>query len=79
MRVIVLGGCEEVGRNCTLIEYKNDIILIDMGLEFPEEDMPGIDYLIPNVESIIWKLESRIRNLFHRGVAQPGRAHGSGP
>lgn len=49
LRVIVLGGCEEVGRNCTLLEYKNDIILVDMGLQFPEEDMPGIDYIIPNM------------------------------
>jgi len=49
LRVIVMGGCEEVGRNCTLLEYKNDILLIDMGLQFPEEDMPGVDYIIPNL------------------------------
>lgn len=49
VRVIVLGGLEEVGRNCTLIEYKNDIILIDLGLQFPDEDMPGVDYIIPNM------------------------------
>ncbi len=49
LRVMVLGGCEEVGRNCTLLEYKNDIIMIDMGLQFPEEDMPGVDYIIPNM------------------------------
>ena len=48
VRVIVLGGNEEVGRNMTLIEYKNDIIIIDMGLQFPESDMPGVDYIIPN-------------------------------
>ena len=48
LRVIVLGGLEEVGRNMTLIEYDKEIIIIDMGLQFPEEDMPGIDYIIPN-------------------------------
>ncbi len=49
LRVIVLGGLEEVGRNMTVLEYDNDIIIIDMGLQFPEEDTPGIDYIIPNI------------------------------
>ncbi len=49
LKIIVLGGLEEVGRNMTLLEYGNDIIIIDMGLQFPEEDMPGIDYIIPNI------------------------------
>jgi ribonuclease J len=62
LRVIVLGGCEEVGRNCTLIEYKDDIILIDMGLEFPEEHMPGVDYIIPNMSYLKGK-EKKIRGL----------------
>lgn len=48
LRVMALGGLEEVGRNMTLIEYEKEIIIIDMGLQFPEEDMPGIDYIIPN-------------------------------
>src|SRR3989339_470712 len=60
LRIIVLGGCEEVGRNCTLIEYKNDIILVDMGLQFPEEDMPGVDYIIPNMSYLKGK-EKNIR------------------
>lgn len=50
IKVIVLGGLEEVGRNMTLIECNNEILIIDMGLQFPEENMPGIDYIIPNVE-----------------------------
>lgn len=62
LRVIVLGGCEEVGRNCTLIEYKNDIVLIDMGLQFPEEDMPGVDYIIPNMSYLKGK-EKNIRGV----------------
>lgn len=62
LRVVVLGGCEEVGRNCTLLEYGNDIILIDMGLQFPEEDMPGIDYIIPNTAYLRGK-EKRIRGV----------------
>lgn len=49
LKIIPLGGLEEVGRNMMLLEYEHDIIIIDMGLQFPEEDMPGIDYIIPNV------------------------------
>ena len=49
LRIMVLGGLEEVGRNMTVVEYNKEIIIIDMGLQFPEEDMPGIDYIIPNV------------------------------
>jgi len=48
LRIMVLGGLEEVGRNMTVIEYNKEIIIIDMGLQFPEEDMLGIDYIIPN-------------------------------
>ncbi|MCF7795265.1 ribonuclease J [Patescibacteria group bacterium] len=50
LRVMALGGLEEVGRNMALIEYEKEIIIIDMGLMFPDEDMPGIDYIIPNTE-----------------------------
>lgn len=49
LKIMVLGGLEEVGRNMTLIEYNKEILIIDMGLQFPEEDMPGIDYIIPNI------------------------------
>lgn len=62
VRVVVIGGLEEIGRNCTLIEYGNDIILIDLGLQFPEEDMPGIDYIIPNMAYLKGK-EKNIRGV----------------
>jgi ribonuclease J len=48
LKIIPLGGCEEVGRNMTVFEYGKDIIILDMGIQFPEEDMPGINYVIPN-------------------------------
>src|SRR6266436_3967519 len=60
LRIIPLGGCEEVGRNMTVFEYNQDIVVLDMGLQFPEEDMPGIDYVIPNTEYLIGK-EKNIR------------------
>lgn len=50
LRIIPLGGLEEVGRNMMLIEYGDNILVVDMGLQFPEEDMSGIDYIIPNIE-----------------------------
>jgi len=62
LRIMVLGGCEEVGRNCTMLEYKDDIILIDMGLEFPNEDMPGVDYIIPNMSYLKGK-EKNVRGV----------------
>jgi ribonuclease J len=57
LKIIVLGGLEEVGRNMTLIEYEKEIIIIDMGLQFPEEDMPGIDYIIPNITYLRDKID----------------------
>lgn len=62
LKIMVVGGLEEVGRNCTFLEYNNDIIIIDMGLQFPEEDMPGIDYIIPNMSYLKGK-EKNIRGV----------------
>ena len=50
VRFAALGGLEEIGRNMSFFEYKNDIIILDAGVQFPEEDTPGIDYIIPNIE-----------------------------
>ncbi|MFH1253140.1 MAG: ribonuclease J [Candidatus Uhrbacteria bacterium] len=60
LRVVIIGGCEEVGRNMTVFEYGNDIVILDMGIQFPEEDMPGIDYIIPNISYLRGK-EKNIR------------------
>lgn len=60
LRIIPLGGQEEVGRNMTIFEYDGDIVILDMGIQFPEENMPGIDYIIPNISCLKGK-ENRIR------------------
>ncbi len=60
VRVIPIGGVEEVGRNMIAVEYGNDIIIMDAGLEFPTSDHPGVDYLIPNV-SYLKKYKHLIR------------------
>jgi ribonuclease J len=67
LRIIPLGGCEEVGRNMTVFEYGNDIVILDMGLQFPEEDMPGIDYVIPNVEYLKGKEKNIKAVIFSHG------------
>ena len=60
--IIPLGGQEEVGRNMTVFEYGSDIVILDMGLQFPEEDMPGIDYVIPDTNYLKGK-EGNIRGV----------------
>ncbi len=62
LRIVPLGGLEEIGRNSTFLEYKNEIVILDMGIQFPEEETPGIDYIIPNV-SYLEKKKENIRAL----------------
>lgn len=49
VRFVPLGGLEEIGRNMMFFEYQDEIVIIDAGLQFPEEETPGIDFIIPNV------------------------------
>jgi len=50
LRIIPLGGVEEIGRNMTVIEDKDDIVIVDCGFQFKEEETPGIDYILPNTK-----------------------------
>jgi ribonuclease J len=67
LKIIPLGGQEEVGRNMTVFEYENDIIIVDMGIQFPDEDMPGIDYIIPNVNYLKDKIKKIKAVVFTHG------------
>ena len=52
LKIIPLGGVGEIGRNMTVIEYGSDIIIVDCGMSFPDEEMPGIDVVIPDMTYI---------------------------
>lgn len=62
VRIIPLGGLDEVGKNMMVLEYGHDIIVIDMGFQFPEEDMLGIDYVVPDI-SWLEERKHRIRGV----------------
>ena len=63
VRVIPLGGLEEIGKNITLYECGDDMILVDCGMAFPDDDLPGIDLVIPDFTYVI-KNKDKIRGLF---------------
>ncbi|MDR7870040.1 MAG: ribonuclease J [Tissierellaceae bacterium] len=63
LKIIPLGGMGEVGKNITVIEYKDDIILIDCGMTFPEDEMLGVDVVIPDITYLI-KNKDKIKGLF---------------
>jgi ribonuclease J len=67
LKIIPLGGLGEVGRNMTLLEYQWKILIIDMGFRLPEEDMPGIDYIVPNINYLKNKRKDILGLVFTHG------------
>ena len=63
IKIIPLGGLNEIGKNLTVYEYGGDIIVVDCGMGFPDDDMYGIDVVIPDVSYLI-KNQSKIRGIF---------------
>ena len=52
VKIAFLGGINEIGKNMTLYEYKNDMFIVDCGLAFPDSDLPGVDLVIPDFSYI---------------------------
>ena len=63
LKIMSLGGLNEIGKNMTVLEYGRDIIVVDCGLGFPEDDMYGIDLVIPDVSYLV-KNQNKIRGIF---------------
>ncbi len=63
LKIIPLGGLDEIGKNCTVLEYGKDMILVDCGVAFPEEDMYGVDLVLPDFSYLVAN-QKKLRGLF---------------
>lgn len=67
LRIIPLGGLGEVGRNMMLLEYEKEILIIDIGFRLPEEELFGVDYIIPNIFYLLGKQKRILGAVFTHG------------
>ncbi len=63
LKIIPLGGLDEIGKNCTVLEYGKDMIVVDCGVSFPEEDMYGVDLVIPDFSYLVAN-QKKLRGFF---------------
>lgn len=63
LKIIPLGGLDEIGKNLTALEYGNEIIMVDCGMAFPDDDMPGVDMVINDI-TYLEKNWSKSREFF---------------
>ncbi len=63
LKIIPLGGLDEIGKNMTVIEYGNEMIMVDCGMSFPDDDMPGVDLVINDI-SYVEKNKAKLKGVF---------------
>lgn len=63
LKIIPLGGLDEIGKNMTIIEYGNEMIMVDCGMAFPDDDMPGVDLVINDI-SYVEKNRQKLKGIF---------------
>ena len=69
LRIVSLGGLGEVGKNMTVIEYGDDIIVVDCGMGFPDKDMLGVDLVMPDISYLV-KNADKIRGILIKGAKE---------
>ncbi len=63
LKIIPLGGLDEIGKNCTVLEYGKDMIVVDCGVSFPDEDMYGVDLVIPDFTYLV-ENQKKLKGMF---------------
>ena len=78
MRITPLGGLGEVGRNMTVFELDDKLLIVDCGVLFPEEDQPGVDLILPDFSSIADRLDDVVASYRRLAAATTDRCESTG-